>query len=996
VLQRHSDKLLEEIEGESSLEPEEEALRSEQCQQDRALDVRRQVWETSKLLKSALKHVEDIEDEDEPRILRGPMDTLQVHIRDGLKIASDIETKISPIRKHDNVESSKSTASTESKSEVSYPLPITIASNSRNSAGGLQQGASLAGSWNRSTVGLFSTSPAKSPFGAPARSPVPRFSSEAKSSTDSTTKHTGPLGSSADTPKSSNIPTPKDLSVRTSKPIMVTVNDDPLSMGVMTSISDTPSVKDSRMDRKHAETSAPVSVSKTSSLKVSSSSHSKSASTDNNSSAAQVTTTKENAAPKTAESHTSSPQRRRVPRGMFSSVSTSGLDPVNLNSSSMDATPTNHSMSRGFSEGSKPQSDNDNVYVAPSPLRGDSSEIRGLGAILSNSGGISSQSSSSSSQPHSPQSPLTSSFSSPSTPGLKSPSSPPSLQRSQPRPSPIQTLSVKSTPRSANGKSENQDCEDEEEISQLAKDLERAMNPTPTETVQTYFLQGEGLLQKIHSPVSMDDGLLSDEGEEGQRSEISDETQDLQDEVSNLSRTGSGSLRRQRSGGKRRFRISRSRSRNRSKSRQESRNKPALAPIQVGCPGTLASSEWPFDILSQNPPSNGQRGRPMPSSASATLVSSRSRHGQTSTFSTHTQQWQPRAGPRMPFAESVSVGNPTRVGKGIGSFTVYSIALTLCEPPKTTSQPKQSTGRTELNNTFSGNEEAHRLRSQTETYSNRSDTQQSSERSAGQTTEGDQINGALANKHIFLNASSKAAQMLNRSLSSPDLSSSAERLWISMHFPEELSQGHAAASITSGEINTSHPNMETIRVPQTETEAPIAKEQRITIHVHKRYTDFITLRSQLVEMLKYQARNSRRLLSRSLPSNTVRSTAPIQPTLQVSGGHSQSRVGGRHFDICDDDDDDDDEEERMPYGSYSGTGAGAGSSVSGSSESNISFKNIMRGMPKLPPKKVVGKFRPAFIEKRRRELEYFLEWVVAHPIIGDCPVVVQWFLEDQF
>ncbi|OAQ26496.1 Phox-like protein, partial [Linnemannia elongata AG-77] len=53
--------------------------------------------------------------------------------------------------------------------------------------------------------------------------------------------------------------------------------------------------------------------------------------------------------------------------------------------------------------------------------------------------------------------------------------------------------------------------------------------------------------------------------------------------------------------------------------------------------------------------------------------------------------------------------------------------------------------------------------------------------------------------------------------------------------------------------------------------------------------------------------------------------------------------------------------------------------------------SIIRGMPKLPPKKVVGKFRPAFVEKRRRELEYFLEWVVAHPIMGDSPVVVQWF-----
>jgi hypothetical protein len=50
-----------------------------------ALDVRRQVWETSKFLMNALEHVEDIEDEDEPRILRERMDALRAHIKDALK-----------------------------------------------------------------------------------------------------------------------------------------------------------------------------------------------------------------------------------------------------------------------------------------------------------------------------------------------------------------------------------------------------------------------------------------------------------------------------------------------------------------------------------------------------------------------------------------------------------------------------------------------------------------------------------------------------------------------------------------------------------------------------------------------------------------------------------------------------------------------------------------------------------------------------------------------
>jgi len=49
-----------------------------------AIDLRRNVWETSKRLKGALEHVEDIEDEDEPRILREPMEELQKLVREAL------------------------------------------------------------------------------------------------------------------------------------------------------------------------------------------------------------------------------------------------------------------------------------------------------------------------------------------------------------------------------------------------------------------------------------------------------------------------------------------------------------------------------------------------------------------------------------------------------------------------------------------------------------------------------------------------------------------------------------------------------------------------------------------------------------------------------------------------------------------------------------------------------------------------------------------------
>lgn len=52
----------------------------------------------------------------------------------------------------------------------------------------------------------------------------------------------------------------------------------------------------------------------------------------------------------------------------------------------------------------------------------------------------------------------------------------------------------------------------DEQMSQLAKDLERAMNPTPTEPVpQPYFLQGKGLLERIPNQDSMDDGNDQDD-----------------------------------------------------------------------------------------------------------------------------------------------------------------------------------------------------------------------------------------------------------------------------------------------------------------------------------------------------------------------------------------------------------------------------------------------------------------------------------------------------
>ncbi|CAO3690810.1 unnamed protein product [Rhizopus stolonifer] len=54
------------------------------------------------------------------------------------------------------------------------------------------------------------------------------------------------------------------------------------------------------------------------------------------------------------------------------------------------------------------------------------------------------------------------------------------------------------------------------------------------------------------------------------------------------------------------------------------------------------------------------------------------------------------------------------------------------------------------------------------------------------------------------------------------------------------------------------------------------------------------------------------------------------------------------------------------------------------------YTYLKKSIPKLPPKKVVGKFTPVFVEQRRRELEYFFKYTVLHPTLGASPIVRRW------
>ncbi|KAH7327600.1 Phox homologous domain-containing protein [Rhizoctonia solani] len=55
--------------------------------------------------------------------------------------------------------------------------------------------------------------------------------------------------------------------------------------------------------------------------------------------------------------------------------------------------------------------------------------------------------------------------------------------------------------------------------------------------------------------------------------------------------------------------------------------------------------------------------------------------------------------------------------------------------------------------------------------------------------------------------------------------------------------------------------------------------------------------------------------------------------------------------------------------------------------------HVVHNIPSLPPKNAFAKYRPAFLDSRRRKLQTWLATVLMHPDIGGCSAVREWILE---
>jgi hypothetical protein len=57
------------------------------------------------------------------------------------------------------------------------------------------------------------------------------------------------------------------------------------------------------------------------------------------------------------------------------------------------------------------------------------------------------------------------------------------------------------------------------------------------------------------------------------------------------------------------------------------------------------------------------------------------------------------------------------------------------------------------------------------------------------------------------------------------------------------------------------------------------------------------------------------------------------------------------------------------------------------------FPSHEAAMPPLPPKSVMSKFRPEFLEKRKAGLSYFLNCILLHPEFAASAVVKDWLFK---
>ncbi|KAK0498404.1 Phox homologous domain-containing protein [Armillaria luteobubalina] len=56
-------------------------------------------------------------------------------------------------------------------------------------------------------------------------------------------------------------------------------------------------------------------------------------------------------------------------------------------------------------------------------------------------------------------------------------------------------------------------------------------------------------------------------------------------------------------------------------------------------------------------------------------------------------------------------------------------------------------------------------------------------------------------------------------------------------------------------------------------------------------------------------------------------------------------------------------------------------------------RNQQHFLPRLPPKAPLARYRPAFLDQRRRMLQYWLSSILLHPDIGGCKAVRLWVMD---